>query len=324
LEQNGLELRGYIASGGFSSVYTAHRTGTQQLFAVKISDVEHASGWEGEVQSLIKLYHSNIIQLYQIIRDDKFSYLVLENCPGGSLADRLHRTGPLGTREFRDIARQLLDALGKCHAEGIAHLDIKPSNILFAADGRIRLGDFGCSQGINQEELFSGSKPYMAPEVVCRMQGYDIFMADIWSLGVTFYFMAAGKLPWKNSSSDGIVGEIRLGSVTPLTGVDPMIVGLIEKMLRLEPSQRAPCSQLLAHIDAWIGSSPSTVSPMRMIVRHASFVPGKRGLTPSSSSGRLVLAKSFMESGEDLKRARSSGLLGPWTGHDGDAVEGGG
>jgi serine/threonine protein kinase len=308
LQEKGLELQDFVASGGFSSVYIVRRIGTQQIFALKISDVEHTGGWQGEVASLMKLYHSNIIQLYQIFHDAKFTYLVLEYCTGGTLADRVARSGPLGTREFRDIAKQLLDALGKCHEEGIAHLDIKPTNILFTSDGRVRLSDFGCSQGIALDDLFSGSKPYMAPEIICKMQGYDIFMADIWSLGVTFYFMATARLPWKSSSSEGIAGEIRLGSIIPISGVDPAVAALIDKMLILEPSLRAPCPRLLAHMDTWINGPAGAALPMRRLVKHASMIAGRRLLSPSSSSNRILLVKSFLEPTNDLGKTGSSNL----------------
>jgi serine/threonine protein kinase len=221
--------------------------------AVKIADRSNLS-WSSELESLKLLYHVNIVKLYDTFEDDCFRYLVLEHCSEGTLKDKIANGGLLCIREFRDIAVQLLDALIYCHAAGIAHLDIKPENIFFHSDGRVRLGDFGCSRGVDAD-FMGGSLRYMPPEIMSKLEHFDKFKADIWSLGVTFYGLVSGKSPWNGSKADEIRADIRLGSVMPLAGVDPKIPPVIMGMLQLDPGRRTPLKKLLNIISEWPGSA---------------------------------------------------------------------
>jgi serine/threonine protein kinase len=255
LASHGLELRGRVGCGGFGSVFTAWHGGCQQLMAVKVSDIADAN-WPSELESLKLLYHVNIVKLYDTFEDRHFRYLVLEYCSEGTLRERIEKGGPLCAREFRDVAVQLLEALTCCHGAGIAHLDIKPENVFFHSDGRVRLGDFGCSRAAGTE-FVGGSTPYMAPEILSRMENYDKFQADIWSLGVTFYQMACARVPWKGDRSEEMKKEIRLGIIAPLSGVDPKITALISGMMQLDPNRRTRLQDLLETMSDWPGLSTS-------------------------------------------------------------------
>jgi serine/threonine protein kinase len=287
LASRALELRDEIGHGGFATVYTAFHQRYQQLLAVKIATITQAS-WLGELDSLRDLCHPSIVNLYDVFQDEYYSYFVLEYCPGGTLRERIKNGQPCGVKEFRDIASRLLEALVHCHSRGIAHLDIKPENVLFGADGKVRLADFGCSQrGI--QNFFGGSLPYMAPEILCKVDACDPFSADIWSLGITFYFIASGKLPWHATDSKGVSAEIRLGSYQPLSGVDQRILSLIMRMLKLEPSQRAAPEDLLETIASWrVGTAVAMLTP---ITSMGSF--RARRVSKGASSVMLTTSLSF-------------------------------
>jgi serine/threonine protein kinase len=214
--------------------------------------------------------------------------MVLEYCPGGNLADKVKASGPLPFREFRDVAFQLLDALACCHAAGIAHLDIKPANVFFCEDGKVRLADFGCSRHNHEDNFFGGSRPFMSPEIVCQMGAFNKFKSDIWSLGVTFYYMAAGKLPWRNASSEAIKAEIRIGAYVPLTDVDARIPPLVKSMLRLEPDQRVSLSSLMEMVGSWPGSQ----APSRRVLPILAGDASGNGWRVRS---RRPLSRSFAE-----------------------------
>jgi serine/threonine protein kinase len=286
LESHGLELRDQIGSGGFGIVYTVWHTGYQQMLVVKISAVNDVT-WLSEMKSLRSVYHPNIVKLYDTFQDANFGYLVLEYCTGGNLADKIKASGPLSFREFRDVAYQLLDGLSCCHAAGIAHMDIKPANVFYSDDGQVRLGDFGCS-GHTTCDFFGGSRPFMSPEIVCQVGSFNQFLSDIWSLGVTFYYMAAGKLPWRNTSSDAIQAEIRIGGYVPLTDVDPRIPPLIKSMLKLEADQRASLPSLMEMVASWPTQS-GIARRLSMVVPHASSGVGWR------MRSRRTASKSFSD-----------------------------
>jgi [calcium/calmodulin-dependent protein kinase] kinase len=215
---------------------------------------------------------------------------MLEYCSGGTLSDRIKRGQLYGAKDFRDIAIQLLEALAHCHSKRIAHLDIKPENIFFTADGRVRLADFGCSkQCANQ--FVGGSLPFMAPEVLCRIDGLDPFRADIWSLGICFYYMVAGKLPWKASDFNRMSSEIRLGLYQPLVDVDQRIPPIIQKTLKLEPRQRASVGELIEILNGWrIGTPVALKVPLNPIGSHRSRRSSKSGPTSPTCGSSLSFA----------------------------------
>jgi serine/threonine protein kinase len=286
LAAHDLVFREQIGSGGFSYVVTAYHTRYQQLLAVKIADVGQES-WPAELATLSTLSHTHIIQLYSVFQDNSYSYFVLEYCPGGSLADRLASGQPLGFRDFREYAVQLVTALAHCHEKGIAHLDVKPANVLFGADGRVRLADFGCSCR-RRETFLGGSMPFMPPEILCEIENVDNFMADIWSLGVTLYCMATGRLPWRGSGSKGIGVEIKLGTYEPLKDVDPRIAALIEGLLRLEPRQRRPLAEVLRTLEGWSAPLRVAMLALRTSKRRSFSEVAKRAMNSMQSFERVA------------------------------------
>jgi serine/threonine protein kinase len=283
-----LQLRDRIGSGGFGSVYTAWHAGYQQILAVKISDLRDVN-WSCELESLKTLYHVNIVKLYDTFADDSFQYLVLEYCAGGTLAERIAQQGPLSFREFREIAKQLLDALACCHGAGIAHLDIKPANIFFHSDGRVRLGDFGCSRTAGGNFL-GGSMPFMSPEMICAVEHLNKFRSDIWSLGITFYMMATGRLPWRGADTEAIKAEIRLGVGPHLSGIDTRIAPLIKSAMQFEPSRRASLESLIETVAGW---SSGTGTPLKGVFAATTIRRSRTHLLPQ-------LSRSSFSNLEDL------------------------
>jgi 5'-AMP-activated protein kinase catalytic alpha subunit len=239
-----------LGSGGFSTVFKVVHISSGQFFAAKACQINKKDVYKRnvaitEMNALKELYHQNIIKIYDIIEGHNHIFMILEYMAGGSVKSAIPRKQGMRYTALISVIRQILIAVDFCHSLNIAHRDIKPDNILFDNDDRCVLSDFGLSCIVNDQQLstdFSGSLPYKAPEIL-KHQKYDPFKADMWALGVTFYFMAVGELPWKKRND---VKEIIINGfyIIPKQ-VAPPIQYLIRSTLVVDPNKRATAKQLL-------------------------------------------------------------------------------
>lgn len=188
--------------------------------------------------------------------------LLLEYAPGGSLADRMGDERPLPPDARRTVIPQLLDAVAHLHAGGIVHRDLKPSNVLFAADGALRLIDFGVSArsgsggtlGPEWEEDHVGTLAYAAPEQLDHPPSAVHPAADVYSLGVLLYEMASGRLPFELAPGEAEprlreriiagVGAVPLRERAP--DADAALARVIDRALQHDPAARFPSAAALA------------------------------------------------------------------------------
>ncbi|HST62990.1 MAG TPA: serine/threonine-protein kinase [Longimicrobium sp.] len=213
-------------------------------------DLRRRIEWEGELLARIGGTH-HVIGCAG--RTESPPALLLEYAPGGSLADRLAGETPLAPDARRTVFAQLLDAVAHVHAAGMVHRDLKPSNVLFAADGSLRLIDFGVSArvgsrgtlGASWEEDDVGTLAYSAPEQLLHPATATHPAADVYSLGVLLYEMASGRLPFELEPGDDearLRARILVGSPVPLRerapGIDPGLEEIVSAALRSNPDAR--------------------------------------------------------------------------------------
>jgi serine/threonine protein kinase len=263
LLDHGYRLNQEIGAGGFASIYSVWHVGYDEQFAVKVMDLAEAHASSAEITNLLPLLHPHIIKLYDTFEDESYFYLVMEYCPGGTLKEKVVRDGPLTYPVFQVIAEQILKALGYCHSMRIAHLDIKPPNVFFDAYGRVRLGDFGLSRHFDAESSFGGSIPYMSPEIIHKVRGFDPVKSDIWSLGITFYYCATGRLPWTSTDPAGMMEEIKSGEAAPCPTADKRIMAIVAHMLKVSPDRRATIDQLLEMVETDGTNRPIPARPAK-------------------------------------------------------------
>ncbi|MGH9755789.1 MAG: protein kinase domain-containing protein [Blastocatellia bacterium] len=265
------EITSELAQGGMGAVYRGRHLHLPREVVVKSillgafspSAQDHLKARfrrEAFVQS--QLDHPNIVRIYEFFAAEENYYLVMEYVSGMSLRDLLSRQGPPAPAQAVYLLKQALAALDYAHDfrsqeeadyrhTGVIHRDIKPANMLLDSKGRLKITDFGIVKVLGEQTEFamtqSGFQPgtveYMSPE---QLLGQDVdTRTDLYSLGVTFYEMLTGRLPFRRSAT-GSDWEIRKGhieldppSILEIRPeIHPQLAAVIMRAIRKNPNDR--------------------------------------------------------------------------------------
>lgn len=242
LSNHGYEHKKVLGQGAFSSVHLCYNKKYYHNFAIKQARKHKLSSHE--YQTLISLSHPNIIKIYDAFEDDTSQYLVMEYCSQGTLRQK----SIFSYDKFIYYARQILEAVAYCHSKKVSHRDVKPDNIFIDQYDHVKLADFGLAKEFRHNEKTTekcGSLMFFAPEML-QSHEIDPFKADIWALGVTFFFMATGCFPFQSESREELKQLINLGDLDFEThDVDPQIRFLISKMTTKNVKLRPTAEKLL-------------------------------------------------------------------------------
>jgi serine/threonine protein kinase len=254
LSEHGYEMLDRIGVGSYAGVYTvlssryAGMTFVAKVIEFSSTHASIAEVFNQETDILMQLGHPHIVSLFDKISTTTEYILILEYCQNGTI-DHFIRVQKLPVSAILRMAHQTLQALAHCHSIGIAHRDLKPANILVDAYGRAKLVDFGLSVFVAHQggPSFAGSLAYMAPEVFMQTGTPDLFSADIWSLGITFYCLFAGESPWPRMLRIPDLQRVIAAGIQSLPDkIPPDIQDLIRRMTTLTPSERPTAQQLIA------------------------------------------------------------------------------
>jgi hypothetical protein len=230
-----------IHPGLTSYVYRATDLKTGGYVAVKqlmVSRQLNEMAWhrfQRESDALKHLDHTNIIRLIDTFGEEDFEYIVMEYVYGGSLFDRLNREGRLPLRQALEIVIKLADALAHAHSRSIIHRDIKPSNVMLTSDYEPKLADFGVArlnyhQRVTLPHTVIGTTPYLSPEGI--MGEVIDERGDVWSLGVMFYEMLAGTLPFIGRTDELFARAILQNEPPDLFQIRPDVPDAVSEPIR--------------------------------------------------------------------------------------------
>ncbi|KAL3688510.1 hypothetical protein R1sor_014819 [Riccia sorocarpa] len=198
----------------------------------------------------------NVVKFVDVFEDEMFFYLVMELCRGGNLLERVNRLKSLKEEQAGPLVKQMLAVTNVCHAQGIAHRDLKLENFVFHSatdDYPLKLVDFGSAAFFRTGKSrpfkeIAGTFNYMAPEVFDHSYGH---MADVWSLGVVAYSMLCGTLPFKGENLEDLKRKILHDEVEfshpAWDDVSESAKDLLRKLLEKNPDYRITIDEALSH-----------------------------------------------------------------------------
>ncbi len=247
-----------VGSGGMGKVFKVVHTRLEKTFALKIITDDLARKKKArelfyrEARMASSLSHPNVTSVVDFGEDDTVgAFMVMEFLHGDLLTALLGREKQLGVRQAGEIVRQVAEALDYIHSKGIVHCDIKTENILLTevpgAGKRnklqIKLLDFGLARSITggyDTASIAGTPHYVAPE---RLRGEPASPSnDIYALGILFYELLTGRVPWDGAVDDILHGHLDLEPTPPSElieeGLDPAVEQLILRALAKAPGTR--------------------------------------------------------------------------------------
>ena len=255
-----------LGEGGMGVVYKAEDSKLKREVAIKFlphhisSSQEERKRFEVEAQAAAALNHPNIATIHAIEEEGEDVFIVMEYIDGPELGERI-KTGALTPDESFRIIEQIAAGLQAAHQKGIVHRDIKSGNVMLTKSGQVKIMDFGLAKVkwsvlVTREGTTVGTAAYMSPE---QARGDKVdHRSDLWSMGVIFYQMLAGRLPFKGDFEQAVMYSIMNEEVEPIAGVRSDLPSgvddLVRKILSKEPIHRyQDASEFLSDLRALKG-----------------------------------------------------------------------
>jgi serine/threonine protein kinase len=274
----GYEILGELGRGGMGVVYRARQVQLDRPCALKmILAGAHADGvatlrFLAEARAVAKLQHSNVVQIHHIDQADGLPFFELEYVEGGSLDKRLDGT-PWPPRRAAALVATLAGAVAEAHRLGLVHRDLKPGNVLLAADGTPKITDFGLAKslgadsGLTATETILGTPSYMAPEQAAGNTRHVGPAADVYSLGAILYELLTGRPPFVGASLLETIEQVKSAEPVPPSRLVPGLPRDLNTIaltcLQKEPARRYPSAAALAEdLGRYLDGAPIVARPV--------------------------------------------------------------
>ncbi len=234
-ERDGYQIIGESGRGPRSIVYHALFGPLRQPVALKVfrEGICTREVWEDRVQRSADIWavltHPHIVPVQQAGWWDGAPYVAVEYVPNGSLAARLAGQ-PQPVRQSLAVVAQLAEVVSYLHRQGVVHGNLKPSNVLLAADGIPRLVDFRYTAGLSLDPFSAepAGLAYLAPELIRGPDAEPRFFTDIYGLGVILYELLTGRPPFAGATAAEVLEQVRSQEPVPLTRLNPQVTPQLE------------------------------------------------------------------------------------------------
>jgi eukaryotic-like serine/threonine-protein kinase len=251
-----------LGRGGMGVVYKGYETSLNRYVAIKMlspslaHDESIKERFLREARSMASLNDPHIIQVFYIGESDEQPYFAMEFVEGESLSTYLKREGQLQPEQAARVIYQTALGLATAHDKGVVHRDIKPGNLMLNSRGQIKIADFGIalsqtdfSKKLTSTGEFVGTPGYLSPEV-CTGQPVDL-RSDIFSLGIVFFELLTGRMPFTDESPLGLMLEVVRAEIPDVrelnASVDPEMTRILKLMTAKQPAERYQSCHELAN-----------------------------------------------------------------------------
>jgi serine/threonine protein kinase len=295
------EVLDRIGAGGMGTVFKARHGRMKRIVALKVllrnlakEDESFVKRFQREVETIARLSHPNIVMAFDADEAEAGPFLAMEYVNGQDLASIVQKEGPLSVRAAVDCILQAARGLHYAHTQGIIHRDIKPANLLRDATGVVKVTDLGVARlntadvaaahGLTQTGAILGSVNFMSPEQAVDSSSIDS-RADIYSLGISLYFLLGGHPPYQAQTMMAVLLKHRDEPIPSLAAaraeVPTALEAVFRRMVAKSPADRyqtmAEVVTALEAVEAGLGNDVAATSP-------ASGPSGKPSTAGSSSA----------------------------------------
>ena len=304
-----------LGKGGYGKVYEVKNKKSGEIRACKHLSklsIKNLEKFEREINILINSDHPNIVKIYEIYESQRSLYIVMEECKGGEVFDRIidhiQSKNMYSEKDAAEMLLQVMSAVEYCHNNGICHRDLKPENLLYLRAGSeknnpIRVIDFGLSQVISPEKKLKtrvGTAYYVSPEI---LKGDYTEKCDVWSAGVILYIFLSGDPPFNGPNDSAIYSKIAQMKFTfpekKWSSISKEAKDLITHMIAPEP-QRYTAKQVIEH--PWFKNA-SSVPISATNFNTAFFIDYVRGSQLKKMSLLYIASRLDENEIENLKKA---------------------
>ena len=281
-----------IGEGGMANVYLAYDTILDRDVAVKVlrgdlaNDEKFVRRFQREALAASSLSHPNIVEVYDVGEDDGEYYIVMEYIEGKHLKSLIKKRGKLTVSEAVDIVLQITAGLSVAHDSYIIHRDIKPQNILILENGLVKITDFGIAMAMNSTQLTQtnsvmGSVHYLPPEQASG-KGATL-QSDIYSIGILFYELLTGKLPFKGDNAVEIALKHLKENVPGVREENPSIPQSVENII-IKATAKNPKNRYAdareMHEDLLTCLDPSRINEPKITLKYNEISDDTRAIQP--------------------------------------------
>lgn len=288
---NRYEIISLVGQGGMADVYKAKDVILNRIVAIKVlrsklsDDPMTLVRFQREASAASRLSHPNVVDIYDVGEYENMHYIVMEYIRGRTLKELITQRGSLDVDEAIGIMKQLVSAVLHAHEHNIIHRDIKPQNVLVKDDGTIKITDFGIAVANDSVQLtfnntVMGSAHYLAPETTQGKEPNP--QVDIYSLGIVFYELLTGQVPYKGKTPTEIAIKHLREPIPFVRDFNPAIPQSVENIVLKATAKHCEeryvsCKEMLYDLNHCLDREYINMKRLKLSTQEVSMVQYEKG-----------------------------------------------